>query len=72
MSHRNIIRAWKDEEYRLSLSAAQRASLPDHPAGLVELSDEQLGAVAGGVTVWISSACCSVGCRTIACGPKPQ
>jgi mersacidin/lichenicidin family type 2 lantibiotic len=72
MSHRNIIRAWKDEEYRLSLRRDGARFLPDHPAGLVELPDEQLNVVAGGVTVWISSACCSVGCRTIACGPKPQ
>lgn len=72
MSSRKIIRAWKNEEYRLSLSEAERAMLPDHPAGVVELSDEQLGIVAGGATVWISTACCSVGCKTIVCGPKTQ
>jgi len=72
MSNQKIIRAWKDEEYRLSLSETERASLPTHPAGLVELSDEQLGGVAGGATIWVSTACCSMGCRTIACGPKPQ
>ena len=47
MSNRKIIRAWKDEEYRLSLSEAERAVLPEHPAGLVELTDADLGAAAG-------------------------
>ncbi|WP_420854465.1 mersacidin/lichenicidin family type 2 lantibiotic [Sorangium cellulosum] len=35
-----MIRAWKDESYRLSLSDAQRALLPESPVGPVELSDE--------------------------------
>lgn len=48
MSEINIIRAWKDEEYRLSLSPAERASLPAHPAGLIELQTAELDAVAGG------------------------
>jgi mersacidin/lichenicidin family type 2 lantibiotic len=48
MSHLDIIRAWKDEEYRLSLSTAERAQLPDNPAGLIELTDADLGVVAGG------------------------
>ena len=44
----DIIRAWKDEGYRNSLSEAERAALPPHPAGLIALTDEDLGAVAGG------------------------
>ncbi len=48
MSHQNIIRAWKNEEYRNSLSDAERAQLPENPAGLIELPDEELDAVAGG------------------------
>jgi mersacidin/lichenicidin family type 2 lantibiotic len=43
MSTRNIIRAWKDEEYRQSLSATEKESMPPNPAGLIELSDAQLG-----------------------------
>ena len=39
MTHLDIIRAWKDEEYRLSLSEAERALLPANPAGLIELTD---------------------------------
>jgi mersacidin/lichenicidin family type 2 lantibiotic len=48
MTDRNIIRAWKDQENRLSLSEAERASLPHHPAGAIELSDELLDDAAGG------------------------
>jgi mersacidin/lichenicidin family type 2 lantibiotic len=44
----DIIRAWKDEGYRNSLSDAERAALPPHPVGLIALTDEDLGAVAGG------------------------
>lgn len=43
MSTADVIRAWRDEEYRLSLSAEQRAALPQHPAGEVELCDEEMG-----------------------------
>jgi mersacidin/lichenicidin family type 2 lantibiotic len=48
MTPLDIIRAWKDEGYRRSLTAAQIAALPPNPAGLVELSDEELR-VAGGL-----------------------
>ena len=45
-----IIRAWKDKNFRESLSEEQRAQLPANPAGLVEIDDEQLVQVAGGAT----------------------
>jgi mersacidin/lichenicidin family type 2 lantibiotic len=48
MSYKNIIRAWKDEDYRLSLSEAERALLPEHPAGLIELSGAEMAGVGGG------------------------
>jgi mersacidin/lichenicidin family type 2 lantibiotic len=50
MSHEDIdiVRAWKDEEYRNSLSEEQRAQLPENPAGTGELSDTDLENVAGG------------------------
>ena len=35
----DIIRAWKDEEYRQSLSTEELKQLPENPAGLIELSD---------------------------------
>jgi mersacidin/lichenicidin family type 2 lantibiotic len=37
MSTNEIIRAWKDAEYRASLSEAARAALPAHPAGSIDL-----------------------------------
>jgi len=43
-----IIKAWKDDEYRQNLSAAEVAMLPENPAGLLELTDEDLAEVAGG------------------------
>ena len=48
MPHEKIIRAWKDEEFRSNLSDKERALLPEHPAGLVELTDRELGSAAGG------------------------
>jgi mersacidin/lichenicidin family type 2 lantibiotic len=47
LSKTGLIRAWKDEEYRLSLSEAERAQLPQNPAGALELSDADLDQVAG-------------------------
>ena len=64
MSSRDIIRAWKDPEYRLSLSAAEQAWLPDHPAGTIELTEAELAVVAGGlrgagtITVRGEICCC--------------
>ena len=37
-----IVRAWKDEEYRNTLSSNQRATLPDNPAGAIEFAQPQL------------------------------
>ncbi|WP_392534165.1 mersacidin/lichenicidin family type 2 lantibiotic [Nostoc sp. C117] len=48
MSNNDIIRAWKDEEYRKNLSEQQRFQLPENPAGFVELSDAQMESIAGG------------------------
>lgn len=48
MSKIDIVRAWKDEEYRESLSDAERALLPEHPAGIIELPDADLEDVSGG------------------------
>ena len=48
MSNEDIIRAWKDPEYRNSLTEEQRSQLPENPAGLVELTDTSMESVAGG------------------------
>ena len=71
MSNLDVIRAWKDAEYRNSLSEAERAQLPLHPAGLIELSDVELDAAAGGRpkqtwTVWAPCCCDSIDlCATV-------
>jgi len=48
MSKLDLIRAWRDPEYRASLSDTQQATLPDNPAGVVDLSDSDLESAAGG------------------------
>jgi mersacidin/lichenicidin family type 2 lantibiotic len=44
-----IIRAWKDPNYRATLSAEQRAALPECPAGapLTDMNESELEQVAG-------------------------
>ncbi len=54
MSNIDIIRAWKDEEYRNGLSEEQRSQLPENPAGMVELSDEDMEAMAGGMLMQLT------------------
>ena len=43
----NIIKAWKDADYRNSLSTAELALVPVNPSGLIELNDEDLMGVTG-------------------------
>jgi mersacidin/lichenicidin family type 2 lantibiotic len=47
MTREEIIRAWRDEDYRLGLSAEQQA-LAAHPAGPIEVLEDLLDVVAGG------------------------
>jgi mersacidin/lichenicidin family type 2 lantibiotic len=47
MAYVDIIRAWKDKEYRRRLNKEQRTVLLEHPAGLMELADAELDAVQG-------------------------
>ena len=49
MSDEDIIRAWNDEEYRSKLSDEEKAKLPPNPAGEVELTDEELSQIQGGL-----------------------
>lgn len=59
MSKANVIRAWKDTEYRNSLTAAELNNLPANPAGYVlidlNLSDDEP------ITTSRASVCCVVG-----------
>jgi mersacidin/lichenicidin family type 2 lantibiotic len=57
----DVVRAWKDARYRQSLTPAERAELPQHPAGLVELSDEDLKSASGlgGPTAMTTAITCT-------------
>jgi mersacidin/lichenicidin family type 2 lantibiotic len=57
MSRKDIVRAWKDKKYRLSLSEAELAQLPPHPAGAVELTNADLGVVSGSAQILVSQLC---------------
>ena len=62
MGDRNIVRAWEDPEYRSGLTAEELATLPEHPAGGIELTDAELGHVMGG-----AQSGASTGCNTKTC-----
>lgn len=49
MKTEDVIRAWKDADFRAELNEAEFALLPQNPAGLVQLTDEALEVVVGGV-----------------------
>lgn len=44
----NVVRAWKDPEYRKSLTPEQLASLPENPAGNSALTDQEAEQIAAG------------------------
>ena len=63
----DVVRAWKDEAYRASLTDEERAALPEHPVGPIELDDAQLADVTGGLRRFLDepdrttqSAYCSI------------
>lgn len=51
MQTNEIVRAWKDNSYRNSLSKEQQALLPDNPVGET-LTEEELQNVGGAGTSW--------------------
>jgi mersacidin/lichenicidin family type 2 lantibiotic len=63
MTHAEIVRAWKDADYRDGLGDEARRRVPAHPAGVIELSDADMGAVIGGAGNTEHSGCTyEVGC----------
>ncbi len=58
MNKNDVIRAWKDPFYRATLSGEAQASLPQHPAGITELSDDQL-IVAGASALLTTAFACT-------------
>ncbi len=51
MTANEIVRSWKDEDYRLSLNSEELALMPGNPAGLIELTDQELVGVEGAETI---------------------
>lgn len=60
MSKLDIVRAWKDEEYFDRLSDSERSLLPENPAGIVELKDQDLVQAEGGTTISLTIGCFSL------------
>jgi mersacidin/lichenicidin family type 2 lantibiotic len=60
MSKLDIIRAWKDEEYFNKLSESERSLLPQNPAGIVELTEQDLLQAEGGTTFSLTLGCNSL------------
>ncbi|MFL6234705.1 MAG: mersacidin/lichenicidin family type 2 lantibiotic [Thermoanaerobaculia bacterium] len=58
MNKNDVIRAWKDPFYRATLPEEAQASLPHHPAGITELSDDQL-VIAGASTPLTTAIDCT-------------
>ena len=54
----DVARAWRDEEYYLSLTEEERASLGDHPAGVMAVADDVLGSISGGCGYKTPSTAC--------------
>jgi mersacidin/lichenicidin family type 2 lantibiotic len=44
----DVVRAWRDEDYRNSLTAEELSRLPESPAGFATVDDTALRSVAGG------------------------
>ncbi len=63
MSNFDIVRAWKDQEYRNSLTQEQKNQLPENPAGIINLSDEQMTGISGGATIGYALSAGSSDCR---------
>ena len=70
MSNNSIVRAWKDPVYRNNLTEAERSALPANPAGSIEISDEDLGNVSGGI-FFPTVLYCTFYCNTVICPSHP-
>lgn len=57
-----IIRAWRDEEFRSSLSASEISALPDHPSGTIELKAEDLENKSRAITPSVNRSQCGWCC----------
>lgn len=60
MKRETIIRAWKDPEFRASLTSEERSGLPECPAGpaFTELDERELQDAIGGAFNYVSEDGC--------------
>jgi mersacidin/lichenicidin family type 2 lantibiotic len=65
MTTDQIVSSWKNEDYRLSLRSDQQALLPRNPAGLIELTDEELLGIDGASASVIVATVIITSCLTI-------
>jgi len=61
---KKILEAWRNEEYYLSLSAEERAGIPEHPSGLLDIEDDTLKTITGGCGTTKMGACPTSACCT--------
>ena len=63
MNEENIIRAWKDKDFRNSLTEDELNLLPSNPAGMIDISDAELEMANGGnvasTEMFLTLGCCN-------------
>ncbi len=50
MTANEIVRSWKDEDYQSVYQGEAMTFMPSNPAGLIDLTDEELLGIDGGTT----------------------
>ncbi len=68
MKKLDIARAWRDEDYYLTLTEAERASLPANPAAAITVTNGNLRVVNAGSLTSIINSCTG----TAICSPCPH
>ena len=69
MKKKDIASAWRNEDAFLNLSADERAQLPEHPAGIRTLTDEEIQGVGGAAAGTHYSFCEPTASWCDDCGP---
>ncbi|HEV2961831.1 MAG TPA: mersacidin/lichenicidin family type 2 lantibiotic [Candidatus Angelobacter sp.] len=61
MSTTDIVRAWKNEDYMMSLNSSELSALPQNPAGNIELMYDAAAEPLRSISVSLPrSKCCSI------------
>mgnify|MGYP001231069973 CR=1 FL=1 len=71
MSIEQIIKAWKDEDYRNSLSSEQLENLPQNPIGSIELDDFE-GTINAGANSLLQGCPSAYNCGSCRCTRPPE